>query len=223
MRVLPITLLVCLPLLAFDAGSLRDAVGRFGSDDPDVREEASRVVRTHLERELAPLLEALSSKDPEVSRRAHDAIASLLPYTVEAPEPKLEDIGVVLRQAKGRIRLVVQGRPGRWGRMRVIQGIPEEKLANLKQFGIEGRAVHERFLRRQLRLGAGRGFLLTGVMKDTTAAELGLEQDDIILRMNDEPAMQPGDVVRLLDEPDTWPDLKVRVLRDGDVVDLPQR
>ncbi|MHC4223356.1 MAG: hypothetical protein ACYSUN_05145, partial [Planctomycetota bacterium] len=125
MRVLPIALLVSLPLFAHDPGTLGDAVARFGSDDPEVRETASRTVRTHLEQRLAPLLEAMHSRDPEVRRRAHDAVASLLPHHAEESlEFEGQDLGVLLRQARGRgrpqLQIVVQGVQGGRGQVKVV-------------------------------------------------------------------------------------------------------
>jgi len=227
MRVLPIALLLALPLFALDRDSLGEAVARFGSDDPGVRETASRTVRTHLEQQLAPLLEAMHSKDPEVRRRAHDAVASLLPYEVETPSFEGQDLGVLLGQARGRggvpLQIVVQGVRGGRGRMVVVGAVSGEEAAKLRTFGVDGGAIHERFVRRQLRLAQGRGYVVTKVMKDTGAKKLGLEPDDIILRVNGEPAMRPNEVARLLGEPAAWQDLRVRVLRDGELVDLPER
>jgi hypothetical protein len=227
MRVLPVALLFSLPLFAHDPDTLGDAVGRFGSDDPEVREAASRTVRTHLEQTLAPVLEAMQSKDPEVRRRAHDAVASLLPYEVESPKFEGQDLGVLLGQARGRgrlpVQIVVQGVRGGRGRVRVVGAVSGEEAATLNSFGMGGGAIRERFVRRQLRLAQGRGYLVTKVMKDTSAKELGLELDDIILRVNGEPAMQPDTVARLLGEPSGWQDVRIRVLRDGALVDLPGR
>jgi S1-C subfamily serine protease len=107
--------------------------------------------------------------------------------------------------------------------VKVVGAVSGEEVATLRAFGVDGGAVHERFVLRQLRLAQGRGYLVTKVMKDTEAKRLGLEPDDIILRINGEPTMRPNTVVSLLGEPATWQDLRVRVLRDGELVDLPGR
>jgi hypothetical protein len=228
MRALPVALLFSLPLFAHDPGTLNDAVTRFGSDDPGVRDTASRTVRMHLEQELAPLLEAMRAKDPEVRRRAHDAIASLLPHhEEEITEFEGQDLGVLLRQAGGRggqrFQILVQGVRGRRGGMRVVGAVSPEEAATLRSFGVDGAAIHERFVRRQLRLAKGRGYLVTKITKDTAAGRLGLARDDIVLRINDQPVLRPNQVARVLGEESTWPDVRMRVLRDGELVDLPGR
>ena len=90
MRVLLLAFLVCLPLAASEDPVLDRAVRNFRSDDADVREGASRLAHAHLQKVLAPLVAALEDPEPEVRRRARDAIRSLLPKQVPAPKAQPE-------------------------------------------------------------------------------------------------------------------------------------
>lgn len=226
MRALVLALLA-VPLLAGAPDPLADAIRDFGSDYPARRDVATQVARGILQGRLAPLLEAMRSADPEVSRRARECIESFLPGRPAASAEQAEDGpggpvvfvngrnqgGVVLRvvQANGqRLRIV----NGRWA--------PEEGYARLKAFGVEGEAALDSTLRRHLRLAEGRGFLVQKVGDGTPAARLGLKAEDILLRIDGKPVMKPEDVEGALgEEKEAWPLRRFRLLRDGEIKDLP--
>ena len=87
MRWMPLFLLaLCLPLSAGDADVLNAAVKSFESESGAVRQNASKAVRRYLEQELAPLIKAMKSEDPEVARRARDALAAQPEYQQDKPE-----------------------------------------------------------------------------------------------------------------------------------------
>ncbi|MHC4550300.1 MAG: hypothetical protein ACYTEZ_16135 [Planctomycetota bacterium] len=72
---------------ADETSVLRRAVERFRSQDADDRDAASKEVRFEVRRLLAPLLAALEDDDPEVRRRAREALETLLPRRIALPEP----------------------------------------------------------------------------------------------------------------------------------------
>jgi hypothetical protein len=223
MRALGFLLLLLLPLSAGETDVLARAVAKFKSDYAAEREAASQAVRRHLEAELAPLLAALESDDPEVSRRARRAIASLLPAEEEEAKPEGSGnfgggnmiIGVGGNQ---RIRFVVKR--GKGGQIVVVQGGDERQTEALKKYGLEGSAVEEMLVRRQLQLAAGRGFGVSKVLPGTAAARLGLQVYDVVLAIGDRPVQRLEQVVKALGGKETWDSLEMRILRAGQVVKL---
>ncbi len=87
MLILGIALLFPLALLAEEATVLHEAVKGFGSADPAAREAASRQAQDEVRKLLAPLLEALNDRDPEVRRRARAALQMELPQPVMREVP----------------------------------------------------------------------------------------------------------------------------------------
>ena len=211
-------LILCLPLLAGDEPTLQQAIADFGSDVAAERDAASRAVRRRLEGDLAPLLEAMRAKDPEVSRRARDAIASFLPRR-DVPEPaQLEQAGNViwLRAFKGRnVRVVLQAGGGFGGRL-VVDGA-DDPSEPIKKFGVDGYTVTDPLVRSQLGLGRGRGYAVNKVEPESAAEKVGLQKHDIVLRIGDTPVMQVKDVAKALGPKAKWNDLALRVLREGQV------
>lgn len=219
-----LVLVFCLPLSAGDRDVLRDAVESFASEHIGARDAASRAVRRHLDRVLAPLLEAMHSKDPEVSRRARKSIASLLPDREEEedswPAPQVPAWGQiqVIQGAGNRIRVLMPGRNGVW----VAANENDKHGKRLKAFGISsGHPATDGLLRSQLGLAAGRGFVVTDVEKGSRAARLGLRVYDIILRIGDKPVMQRNELYDAIGPEANWARLKVRVMRRGKVLELP--
>jgi hypothetical protein len=225
MRALGFLLLLLLPLSAGEIDDLARAVAKFDSDHAGEREAASQTVRRHLQAALAPLLAALKSDDPEVSRRAREAIASLLPERKAEPEASGNVGGNVIigfgGRANQRFRFVVQ--QGKRGNVVFVQGGNEKENAALKKYGLEGYAVDDVLLRRQLRLAAGRGFAVNKVLRDTAAARLGLKTHDIILSVGGKPVQRADRLLKALGKEETWKGLEMVVLRDGKVVGLGAR
>lgn len=226
MRALYLALCISLPLLAGDRDPLAEAVEAFGSDHPARRDAGSLAVREVLRQRLAPLLEAMRSKDPEVSRRARESLESLLPRQPGRAEPAASEAEQVVvmggNQGGAAVVLRVVQANGR-GQLRVIHGRAEaNRPGPLAGFGVEGEAVLDRTWRRHLRLAEGRGFLIRNVVPDTAAARLGLREDDIVLRIDGAPVLTPEDVAGALgEEKGRWALRRFRVLRDGEVRDLP--
>lgn len=222
MRWIPLFLLaLCLPLSAGDADVLNSAVEAFRHDSVGVRESASKAVRRWLEAELAPLLKAMKSKDPEVARRARDAITGLLPW-----EDAGDENGVI-RQAGNVFQVVnVAGR----NNVRVIfnngQAVwvqnNQQHQKTIGRFGVQGYACQQPLLRRQLGLAAGRGYVVTGVTKGSAAQQLGLRVHDIILSIDGKPVMMPHTFSAMLAKQIGWLKLRIRLLRDGKLMQLPQ-
>ncbi|MHC4136787.1 MAG: PDZ domain-containing protein [Planctomycetota bacterium] len=224
MRALGFLLLLLLPLSAGETDALAQAVDGFRSDHAGEREAASQAVRRHLRAELAPLLAALESGDPEVSRRAREAIASLLPGPKkEEPEASSNVGGNVIvglgGAAKQRFRFFFK-QAGKGGQVVFLQGGDQKQTEALKKYGLEGQPVHDTLVRRQLQLAAGRGFAVTKVLPGTAAARIGLQAYDVVLSIGDRPVQELNRVLKALGKKETWGSLGMRILRAGSLVTL---
>jgi hypothetical protein len=222
MRALGFLLLLLLPLSAGETDALTRAVDKFKSDYASEREAASQTVRRLLQAELGPLLAALKSDDPEVSRRARESIASLLPGGKRAEEPEASGnaAGNVIVGMGGnrQFRLVVK--QGKGGQIVFVQRGDDKQNQALKRYGLEGHAVDDRLVRRQLQLAAGRGFGVTKVLPNTAAARLGLEAYDVVISIGDRPVKELKQVLKALGKKETWNALGMRILRAGKVMQL---
>jgi len=222
MRTVGFLLLVLLPLSAGETDALTRAVAGFNSDHAAEREAASQSVRQHLQRELGPLLAALESDDPEVSRRAREAIASLLPGAKnEAPEASDNAAGnmIVGFGGGGNLRVVIK-QAGKGGQVMFLQHGDNKQTEALKKYGLEGEPVHDKLVRRQLQLAAGRGFGVRSVLPDTAAARRGLRAYDVLLSIGGRPVQKLSRVLKALGKKETWKGLEMRILRAGKLMTL---
>ena len=227
MRALGFLLLLLLPLSAGETDALAREVAKFNSDDACEREAASQAVRKHVQAELAPLLAALESNDPEVSRRAREAIASLLPEKKKEEKPEAfgnvgGNVVIGIGGARGRaiqnLRLVLQG--NRKGQLVFVRGGDEKHVAALRKYGVEGYAIDDALVRQQLQLADGRGFAVSKVLPGTAAARLGLQAHDVVLSVRGRPVLGADQVRKALGEKETWNGLEMRILRAGKLVTL---
>jgi len=228
MRALGFLLLLLLPLAAGETGALARAVAKFDSEQAAEREAASQAVRRHLRTELAPLLAALRSDDPEVSRRAREAIESLLPERKTGEEEPdaagnaggnvIVGIGGARGRAIQNLRFVLQA--NRKGQLVFVRGGDEKQATALRKYGLEGHPVEEALVRRQLQLADGRGFAVTRVLPGTAAARIGLQAHDIVLSIRGRPVQETGKVLKALGEQETWNGLEMRILRAGELATL---
>lgn len=228
MRALGFLLLFLLPLSAGETGLLARSVAKFKSDHAAERDAASQAVGRFLRAELAPLVAAVRSDDPEVSRRAREAIASLLPpgKTVEQEDEEsggnmIIGIGGPGGRAARNLRFVL--RANRKGQLVFVQGGDQKQNEALKKYGLEGYGITETMVRRQLQLADGRGFAVSKVVRETAAARIGLERHDIILSIGGRPVQRADQVVKALGKPETWKRLAMSILRAGKVVALGAR
>ena len=224
MRVLLLAFLVCLPLAASEDPVLDRAVRNFRSDDADVREGASRLAHAHLQKVLAPLVAALEDPEPEVRRRARDAIRSLLPKQVPAPKAQPETAAgnnafqVVVRafnNVKGGKRFiwVAKRQNGQlWLKAGADDPKSQKAAALINKMGLEATPA-TKTLRKQLRLAEGQGFEVTSATG--RAARLGLVESDLILRANGKIVASATDLLEALGEKPDWETVSFRVLRDG--------
>jgi len=228
MRTPYVALLLCVPLMAGGSGGLDGIVSRFGDDRPSVRdaasEEAARLVREH----LAPLLAAMEAPDPEVVRRARAVIQSLLPRETREQEQEEDPDALVAGMGRGIILVNgnVRGRrairiAGQQGIQVMIADENEDEPQNLRAFGLAGQEACDPLVRRQLRLAAGRGFVVEAVSADSDAQRLGLRPLDILLRVGDRPVMTAKSVDDAIGAREGWAGLVVHLLRDGEVLSLP--
>ncbi|MHC4959115.1 MAG: PDZ domain-containing protein [Planctomycetota bacterium] len=204
-------LLLALPLNAGDRDVLKRAARDFAHDDFDVREAATRAVKRHLQRELSPLLEAMHAKDPEVSRRAREALASFLPEGETAADVLEEVWGV-----RGNVIIVQGGNRIVFNNERQVDKVGQK----LQQFGVQGYPVQDPLTRSQLGLAAGRGYAVTRVTKGSAAAQLGLQANDIILKVQGRAVSMPAALLAALGPQAKWLEAGVRVLRRGKPRDL---
>jgi len=225
MRALGFLLFLLLPLSAGETDALARAVDRFKSDHAGEREAASQRVRQHLQDELAPLLAALASDDPEVSRRAREAIASLLPGLEKKAEPEASgNVGgnVIVGFGGGgnkRFRVFLK-KAGKGGQVFFVQGGDNKQTEALKKYGLEGEPVRDALLRRQLQLAAGRGFAVTKVHTGSAAARIGLQAHDVVLSIGGRPVQELKQVLKALGKKETWNAIGMRILRAGSLVNL---
>jgi PDZ domain len=194
-------LILLLPLavaFAGDPSPLEEATKRWASDSAEERDAASRFVATHVRRELAPLVAALQSGDPEVRRRARSALESLLPPRPPEPpvqeEPVMAGQVIVLNNAGG--GGVLQVRVNAKGRAVLVDAGEAEQL---KAKGIAGMPVDDPVMREQLALAEGRGFAVSSVEPRSDAECLGILANDILLSIDGRPVKQAADVVKALE------------------------
>jgi len=218
-------LVLLLPLavaFAGDTAPLEDAAKQWASESPDVRDIASRTVAVELRRQLAPILDAMRSDDPEVRRRARAALESLLPPRPPEPEPQEQ------QQWQGRVLIFnnagVGGAAGAPQALRVILNAQGQAVLvqdqgeaqQLKAKGIAGQPVDDPVMREQLCLAEGRGFAVTAVDAGSDAERLGIKARDILLSMDGHPVKQGGEVLKALAAPKP----EIHLLRRGKLVTL---
>ena len=195
MRALILVLPVAIAL-AGDVAPLENAARQWASDSAEERDAGSRAVAQHLQRELAPIVAAMRSPDPEVRRRARAALEGLLPPRPpepQAPEPQQQMAARLIVNQNGaqQIRFVLNAQ----GQM-VLAQLDQGEIQQLKAKGIMGVAVDDLLLRDQLCLAEGRGFAVIGVDAGSDAARLGIEAYDVLISIDGRPVKQPAEVLK---------------------------
>ena len=218
MRALLLGLLVIVPSLAGEETSLQKAVRLFRSTDAAAREQGSRRADHVLRELLAPLLQALEDKDPEVRRRARRAILGLVPGELEKEKEAQTAVAtrqVILARLPWRVRPTPQ---------EILKFVNAEQMllrvrrteagARLRKFGIEVRVVVPR--------GQVRGGLhVRRVHEKTKAAGFGLRVGDHILAVNGKRVTTFEELHGALGKKPAWDKVKFRVLRAGRQINLP--
>lgn len=217
-------LILLLPLavaFAGDTAPLEEAAKQWASESPDVRDIASRTVALELRRELAPILAAMRSDDPEVRRRARAALESLLPPRPPEPQPQEQ------QQWQGRVLVFNNAGGGGAGAPQALQVIlnaqgqavlvqDQGEQQQLKAKGLAGQPVDDPIMREQLCLAEGRGFAVTAVDAGSDAERLGIKARDILLSMDGHPVKQGAEVLKALAAPKP----EINLLRRGKLVTL---
>lgn len=214
MRALILVLPVAIAL-AGDTAPLENATKQWASDSAEERDRGSRAVAQHLQRELAPIVAAMGSPDPEVRRRARAALEGLLPPRPPEPpaaEPQQQWGRVIINQnGAQQIRLILNAQ----GQMILAQ--PDQgEIQQLKANGIMGVPVDDLLLRDQLCLAEGRGFGVIGVDAGSNAARLGIEARDILISIDGRHVKQPGEVLKGLGARSP----EIKLLRRGKLITL---
>ena len=198
---------------AADNPILEKAVKHFKSRDPAQREAASRAAIDEARKALAPLVQAMEDPDPEVRRRARDAILSLVPRKAEEPKntpiqrggglfimPRvnaqrfaLQNFKAVLDIRKHAVRLDAEKRAARLAeqalQIRLVLDV-RERAQDLEKKEKELCATLG--LRGELVVSVvnqrGRrmelSYRVTSVAKESPAARLGVRTGDIIREVN---------------------------------------
>ncbi len=214
-------LILLLPLtlaLAADPAPLESAAKQWASDSAEERDAASRAVALHLHRELAPILAAMQSPDPEVRHRARAALEALLPPRPPeppAPEPQWIRGRVRINQAGGQNARFILNAQGQIGLLVHDQG----EMEQLQRKGIAGVPVDDPVMRDQLCLAEGRGFAVSAVDARSDAERLGIRAKDILISMDGRPVMQTAEVLKGLAARSP----EIKVLRRGKLVTLGQK
>jgi len=223
MRALAVVLLLSGPLVADDPTSLQRAVELFRSPDAGKRGAGSQLAERELRRLLAPLLEALRDKDPEVRRRARRSILSLVPGEAEkdaAQAPSFVSVIGIGGGAGGAFR----GRAGR----RAFKAVraasqplqpTQKQRAELSRKGARlfaGLGLHWKTRWRAPRMP---GFSVEKVEMDSPADRLGLRQGDLIVRIDGKDATR----VRDIGEAPDWSRATLTVYRGGRYVRLARK
>ena len=246
MRALVLALLVVVPSLAADETSLQKAVRLFHSKDAAAREQGSRTADASLRKLLAPLLQALEDKDPEVRRRARRAILGLVPGELEkeqqpaqAPQQLAIRLALLgqLRQAQAQrvrlqfapvLRLADVQDKHQFGPVRVrLADVPallraqrraeEAKSRELiHQFGLTTREFNGTIARK-----SAHGFQVLKVAQHSRAARLGLVKNDIVVRVDRTDVKTLKEFAAALGPQKGWDRLRLRVLRRGEWLNLP--
>ena len=202
-----VPLLACL-LSADDNDVLDKAVKHFNSRDPAQREAASRAATDAARKALAPLVRAMEDPDPEVRRRARDAILSLVPRKPEEPkaapvqrgvdlflQPRVNAQGRVVIQQwfQQRAALDARKRAGRLAeeavRVRLAldvqkraQDLEKKEKVLWAKLGLRGALVVSVVNQRGRRMELS--YRISSVAKESPAARLGVRTGDIIREVN---------------------------------------
>ncbi len=242
--------LVLVPLLALwahadDNTVLKSAVGHFKSRDPIQREAASRKATEEARKLLAPLVEAMEDPDPEVRRRAREAILSLVPRKHQEPK----DTAI-----HGRTEVFVQPWPNYQRRFFVQKWIPGQQKAAEKARerarlaaaaveaarirGTLGRLQAQNFEEKEKELWVKLGlrgdlvvsvinqrgrrmelsFRVVSVSEESPTARMGVRAGDIIREINGRTLSGRHPFYALLgDKPELT---KLKVIRGAEIVEL---
>ena len=230
MRALVLALLIVVPSLAADESSLQAAVRLFSSTDAAARDQGSRTADASLRKLLAPLLQALEDKDPEVRRRARRAILGLVPGEVEKEQqpaqPRQQAIWLArwqLQQVQAQ-RAAPQLAPAKLVRRDLVENAQgamrraEEAEARelIHQFGLTTREFNGSIARK-----GAHGFQVRKVTQHSRAARLGLVKNDIVVRVGRTDVKTYKGFAAALGPQKGWDRLRLRILRRGEWLDLP--
>jgi len=240
--------LVLVPLLALwahadDNAVLKGAVDHFKSRDPIQREAASRRAIEEARKLLTPLVEAMEDADPEVRRRAREAILSLVPRKPYEPNGTA---------TQGRTDVFVQPRANLQGRVFVQQWFDRQKAvvdarkraARLAEeaarirLALDVRMRARDFEKKEKELWAKLGwrgdlvvsvvkqrgrrmelsFRVASVSKESPVARLGVRAGDIVREVNGRTLSGRHPFYAILgDKPEIR---KLKVIRGAEIVEL---
>ena len=240
MRVVVVGLLFSLTLSAGDREPFSDCIRQWRGAQQAEREAGSAHASRELRRILAPLLRAMEDEDPEVRRRARDAILALVPGELRKQQQVDSQAVQQIRLVNGQI-LQVQGgqlraaarlmrnaqkaqaqlQRANWGNRKFWNGqrilvAPRQPAADevRKRLGVHARTA------RAARPYQG-GVLVTRVEVGSRAAKLGLVANDVIVEVDGEAVKSPGELAALVAKRPDWSRASVTILRRNRVVRLP--
>ena len=240
-----VSLFACL-VSAEDNPVLAKAVEQFKSRDPAQREAASRSAIDEARKALAPLIRAMEDPDPEVRRRAREAILSLVPR--KAHEPKETAIhradGILAmpgfnvrarvlqkwfgeqkaaEKARKRARLLEQAAQLRLAlvlqKHALAQDLEKKEKDIRAKLGLRGDLVVSVVNQRGRRMELS--FRVASISKESPAARLGVRTGDIIREVNGRilSGQHPFHTI-LGDKPEIK---KLKVIRGAEILELAMR
>ena len=212
------------PLFAGDLDRLAQSVKLFKSQEVAERDAGSRIARQEIKRALAPLIEAMKDPDPEVRRRAREAILSFVPHhDRNEPNPANQLAQVMGNQVVIRF-LPIQGqlKAVQWN-AKALKGFRAQLIPRLQVQGVLPLLRHLAVAKHTLAgLGitgrfARRGFVVDLVTKQGQAAKAGIRKGDIILKVNARAIRKLGDFAAAARKMG-WKGATVQVLRGNRLV-----
>jgi len=193
------------PLFAGDLDRLAQSVKLFKSQEVAERDAGSRIAKQEIKRALAPLIEAMKDPDPEVRRRAREAILSFVPHhdrNEPNPANQLAQVmgnQIVIRFAAIQGLKAVQLNAAGGVKLKALKGFQVQRIPRIQVQGVlpllrplavakhtlAGLGITGRFVRR--------GFVVDVVTKQGQAAKAGIRKGDIILNVNGRAIRKLGD------------------------------
>jgi len=168
---------------------IKDLITQLGDKDFKKREAASAELKAIGKPAVAQLTAAQKHEDPEVSTRASELLDAINPPAAASNEAPAAARVARLGGRGGMLVMRVQGNAGQ------AQGNAVQVQMGVVGAPVEAPAMLEFGTRLEQQ---DKGVRVTEVKADTDAAKLGLQKDDVILKLNDKAMCSPDDIAATL-------------------------
>jgi hypothetical protein len=171
---------------------------------------------------LSPVLRA---DNPQKDAEAPQNLPGTHPRIIVEKDTATGEDRFYLIDPQGQKRLLQALPPGRGPRGWQATPMAEDYFQALNSLTGEryiiGVALQEipKGLHAKLGIDGPYGLVVSQVLPEKPAAQAGIHQFDLLLKINDDPVSQPGDVVRIVNEGKGSP-LSLTLLRDGSTLEL---